>query len=248
MLFDGPTQVDTVVADTFEQALTEFVKAHGSELEIGGTADWRGPGSPLPLLGAMLTEWWSLLDIALTIRAEVPVNRPRQPRQDRETPIVEEYVAPPSPRPSRQGSTDRMIALCRSFPSLDRPDLPTPWDARKFEAWSREAWATSGSGHASRFVLAVWSGKTIDRDERMTTVAAVEDDDGTWPMWNRGDRMIAAPRVRERQEPGLALAVRTAAIRPLWTIGPFDVVCAFGSWDERHREAFMAWCAAPWWP
>lgn len=28
----------------------------------------------------------------------------------------------------------------------------------------------------------------------------------------------------------------------------FDVVAAFGSWDERHRAAFLKWCANPWRP
>jgi hypothetical protein len=28
----------------------------------------------------------------------------------------------------------------------------------------------------------------------------------------------------------------------------FDVVRAFGTWDEAHRAAFNAWCQNPWWP
>lgn len=28
----------------------------------------------------------------------------------------------------------------------------------------------------------------------------------------------------------------------------FDVVAAFGVWDDRHRAAFLKWCANPWRP
>jgi len=28
----------------------------------------------------------------------------------------------------------------------------------------------------------------------------------------------------------------------------FDVVAAFGAWDDRHRAAFLKWCANPWRP
>lgn len=30
--------------------------------------------------------------------------------------------------------------------------------------------------------------------------------------------------------------------------GFFDVHRALGNWDEKHRRAFMQWCASPWWP
>lgn len=30
--------------------------------------------------------------------------------------------------------------------------------------------------------------------------------------------------------------------------GFFDLHTALGNWDEAHRAAFVAWCAAPWWP
>ena len=30
--------------------------------------------------------------------------------------------------------------------------------------------------------------------------------------------------------------------------GPFQVVQAFGCWDEDNRAAFMAWTEAPFWP
>jgi len=30
--------------------------------------------------------------------------------------------------------------------------------------------------------------------------------------------------------------------------GFFDMHTALGNWDDKHRAAFLAWCAAPWWP
>lgn len=33
-----------------------------------------------------------------------------------------------------------------------------------------------------------------------------------------------------------------------WTAGRFNVVEALQRWDERHRAAFLAWAADPWWP
>jgi len=181
-------------------------------------------------------------DVEVVRFAATPTPAPvrvTRPHQDREPGIIE-YVMPPTPRPERGAVRDTytMIKLCRSFPSLDRPDLPEPWDARTFEAWSRKAWATSGSVQAARFVLAVWSGKAYDRDDRVRTLAAVEDDDGTWPTWDK----------REGGVPTKVTAPTCEAIRPLWTVGAFDAIQAMGSWDETHRAAFIAWCAAPWWP
>ena len=164
-----------------------------------------------------------------------PVTRPARD-YDAPLPLI-------SPRPARLGhapggDVDRMIALCRSFPSLDRRELPVPWNAARFDAWARGPWLTSGSLHAARFVLAVWAGKAYDRDDRVRTVAAVEDDAGTWPSWDD----------REGGVPASVTVPTILAIRPVWTVGAFDVIEAFSSWDERHRAAFAAWCAAPWWP
>jgi hypothetical protein len=33
-----------------------------------------------------------------------------------------------------------------------------------------------------------------------------------------------------------------------WQCGGFDLHEALGCWDERHRRAFVAWIAKPWWP
>lgn len=32
-----------------------------------------------------------------------------------------------------------------------------------------------------------------------------------------------------------------------WTLR-FDLVSAWGVWDDRHRAAFRSWLDAPWWP
>jgi hypothetical protein len=33
-----------------------------------------------------------------------------------------------------------------------------------------------------------------------------------------------------------------------WQCRRFDLMEAFGCWDRVHREAFLGWAAAPWWP
>ena len=33
-----------------------------------------------------------------------------------------------------------------------------------------------------------------------------------------------------------------------WACGRFDLHEALGCWDAKHRSAFVAWIAKPWWP
>lgn len=33
----------------------------------------------------------------------------------------------------------------------------------------------------------------------------------------------------------------------VWKVGTFHAVTAFRHWDDSHRQAFLAWCSAPWW-
>jgi hypothetical protein len=33
-----------------------------------------------------------------------------------------------------------------------------------------------------------------------------------------------------------------------WLCGRFDLMKALRVWDEKHREAFLAWASDPWWP
>ena len=33
-----------------------------------------------------------------------------------------------------------------------------------------------------------------------------------------------------------------------WRCGRFDLMDALRIWDDRHRAAFLAWVADPWWP
>src|SRR5262245_44215047 len=33
-----------------------------------------------------------------------------------------------------------------------------------------------------------------------------------------------------------------------WKCGSFELHEALGCWDNKHRDAFSAWCAQPWWP
>ena len=36
--------------------------------------------------------------------------------------------------------------------------------------------------------------------------------------------------------------------RARYNVGSFQVADAFATWDHKHRDAFIAWCVAPWWP
>lgn len=36
--------------------------------------------------------------------------------------------------------------------------------------------------------------------------------------------------------------------REKWACGPFDVFDALATWEERPRQAFLAWASHPWWP
>ena len=33
-----------------------------------------------------------------------------------------------------------------------------------------------------------------------------------------------------------------------WKCGRFQIHDALSCWDGRHQEAFLRWCADPWWP
>ncbi len=33
-----------------------------------------------------------------------------------------------------------------------------------------------------------------------------------------------------------------------WKCAPFNVLDAFFSWDDEHRQAFLNWAQDPWWP
>lgn len=49
---------------------------------------------------------------------------------------------------------------------------------------------------------------------------------------------------RRRTKEGL---YRHAVEHP-WKVRPFDAVEALATWDDDHREAFLAWAQDPWWP
>jgi hypothetical protein len=56
-----------------------------------------------------------------------------------------------------------MIALARTFPTLEAFDFEGHWDAEAFDLYD---WHEKGAAaqHAARFVLSVWSGKSHDED------------------------------------------------------------------------------------
>ncbi len=146
----------------------------------------------------------------------------------------------------------RIVGLARTFPSLNRPGLPTKgtstsdWNAPAFDAWACDAWATSGSTHAARFILNVWSGGSTDKftgsGRRSATIKIAER-----PRWTSEE--LENERIIDCDA---AFYMHGDDWRPLlmprWDVGAFDVVDAFGSWDDAHRRAFVAWASAPWWP
>ena len=95
---------------------------------------------------------------------------------------------------------DRMVQLAALFPSFcDRIDrrelLGDGWSAKEIDKWACSGAVTSGSLHAARFLLAVWSGRAYDYPQRrphtrvirrfecgvFDVVAAM----GSWDLWHR---------------------------------------------------------------
>lgn len=66
-----------------------------------------------------------------------------------------------------------------------------------------------------------------------------------------------APSTAMRQAAAFVLSVwngGTPADSSVWFneapfhVGVFDPVLAFGLWDQRHADAYIAWCRRPFWP
>lgn len=109
--------------------------------------------------------------------------------------------------------------LALSFPTLTNADGITPWDPEKLDAW-----ACGGASHGGRlavqFILAVWHGQMGRLSDKPRKTPEKHNWHGTH-RWNLDTH---------------------------WRVGPFDAVRAMGTWDERHRSAYISWLINPWWP
>jgi len=92
----------------------------------------------------------------------------------------------------------------------------------------------------------------MDSNRRMTKLAqnfpSMEGAPGVDP-WDAAElnRWAAGPASHgERLAARFLLAVWAPGTE--WEAGRFDVVEAFGVWDQQHREAFLKWARDPWWP
>ena len=122
---------------------------------------------------------------------------------------------------SMQPSNRRDItALCRSFPTL-RGNVSgvDPWDPNKFDSWASGPVPGHGARYAAQFILAVWNGRGGHLGKPRKTPAG----DSWHGIWRFN---VDTP----------------------WRCGPFDLVDALSTWDDRHREAFIEWAQKPWWP
>lgn len=114
----------------------------------------------------------------------------------------------------------RMAALRDSFPTLRGRFESDQFDAQEIEDFVLSPAATTGSTHAARFLLSVWSGAAPLRWTDPEREGAPEEgpkivlDDYRWP----------------------------------WKTLPFDLHAAMQGWDDPHRAAFAAWARSPFWP
>jgi hypothetical protein len=128
----------------------------------------------------------------------------------------------PEQHPVEQNWFPDMTRLARTFPTL----RDARWKGRDaldpFEPERLIEWARAHASFTAwlsvRFVLAVYSGSV----GQIGVPARVNHMKNSQPY---------------RCAVGLDLPVQ-----------PFDVVDALAHWDAEHREAFLAWARAPWWP
>jgi hypothetical protein len=157
----------------------------------------------------------------------------------------------------------QMTALCRLFPTLaDEANGIDPWNADTFALWAVSTGACSGALHAARFVLQVWncSADWIAMLKREAE-RSKPDDKHDRPLWDGVQRLKAQARrdleaeardeARERQRPARPVTdaqVEERLFGYFECLHPFNVCAAFGTWDDRHREAFRTWTRFPFFP
>lgn len=115
-------------------------------------------------------------------------------------------------------AAEKMTALCRQFPTLDKADGVEEWDPEKLDAWACGPAPCHGALYAARFVLSLWNGLM----GRVKKGKALRDEEGVY--------------------------AHRFSLQTPWKCGPFDVVDAMGTWDVPHRQAFLSWAKEPWWP
>jgi hypothetical protein len=119
---------------------------------------------------------------------------------------------------SQHPYAQRMAALARSFPTLHKADGLDPWDPDRLDHWA-----------------ATHPAVTTGSRHAARFVLAV------WV-----GRACMAPGLTEHEVDEDTLY--SYRCESPWASGIFDVVDAFGTWDHRHQEAFLAWARDPWWP
>ena len=145
-----------------------------------------------------------------------------------------------------------MQRLCSLFPSLRDAPGARPWNVGQLMAWSFSGALGSGSGHAMRFVLSVWSPQTNYAEYLEDEIAA--DPSGSGVLWEtiQAFRQQLKRDLKE-ERPGLTpmaleLELRKKATEAYQRVGPFDLVAAWSVWDAAHKAAALAWLQAPFWP
>ncbi len=123
---------------------------------------------------------------------------------------------------------ERMTALCRTFPYLQRDDVGgvEPFDPVELADELGEPWAHSTAARQSiLFVLSVWGG-------RAAWWGSSPDDPKRGDLFDTFDEPI-----------GLAELEQLVGV----LVPRFDAVAGLQSWDLQHRAAYLAWAARPWW-
>lgn len=144
-------------------------------------------------------------------------------------------------------NTEQIVRLARSFPTLRDAGGLDPWDAVQFLDWALSPACTSGSWHASMFVLSVWNQSTdwsviarregwLRPAEKVYDVRATALDFGL--VENEDQVRDLDPKVVDRAEHAVHCSRQFT----------FQVANALAVWDEEHRAAFLTWCQLPFWP
>ncbi len=162
---------------------------------------------------------------------------------------------------------EKMQALCRLFPSLvEIVDALPKWRSQTFVAACLRRGGGSGFWHAARFVLNVWNAASdwpemLRDDSRAPKPKEEESSEADRILWETVQhckKNIAAD-LRRRAEAEAREYSRspdrvtdTEIEKELFEVfkllRKFNVVDAFSTWDDDHREAFRTWARYPFFP
>lgn len=149
---------------------------------------------------------------------------------------------------------EKIAALCKLFPTL-ATDVAfrgiEPWNVDKFLLWAVKGSHCSGEVHAIRFVLSVWNPSTdwIELLERKLDRER-PDDPRDRVLWDGLQKLRDEARecLEGNEQPSSPADVERCLRDWCQVVGPFSVSQAFGTWDDKHRTAFLTWCQHPFWP